>query len=286
MHLHRRPRKGRAGRHAHALSRRRCPGSACSGSIASGTASARGSWRWPSRAPPCARFRSTSFKQLASDPGAGARPSRRWSTPGCWGCRRRSSPTSRRSAPRSWRCTPDERVDIDTNVDARPRPTACLWIDIGSGSVLFDDMATPAFTPAHALFPLTPHSWISRSVRRVRRAGGHARSRTAAIVADDRHLARARRLPRGALRMRVHQQEAGDRRRVRPAAAARRSSRRRRSEAALRRHRIGAARARRATPNEFLRAGRRRAGAAGLRAGRPKPLGIEAKEHPAKPTKA
>ena len=35
-----------------------------------------------------------------------------------------------------------------------------LWIDISSGGVLFDDMATPMFTRRSCPFPLTPHSWI------------------------------------------------------------------------------------------------------------------------------
>jgi ATP-binding cassette subfamily C protein len=34
------------------------------------------------------------------------------------------------------------------------------WIDIWSGSVLFDGMATPTFTGKQVLFPVTPHSWV------------------------------------------------------------------------------------------------------------------------------
>ena len=35
-----------------------------------------------------------------------------------------------------------------------------LWVDIWSGSVLFDDLATPTFSKRRTLFPLTPHSWM------------------------------------------------------------------------------------------------------------------------------
>jgi ATP-binding cassette subfamily C protein len=35
-----------------------------------------------------------------------------------------------------------------------------VWVDIWSGSILFDDMATPVFHHKRALFPVTPDSWI------------------------------------------------------------------------------------------------------------------------------
>jgi ATP-binding cassette subfamily C protein len=37
---------------------------------------------------------------------------------------------------------------------------AVLWVDIWSGSILFNDMATPTFARKRVLFPVTPHSWI------------------------------------------------------------------------------------------------------------------------------
>ncbi len=35
-----------------------------------------------------------------------------------------------------------------------------IWVDIWSGSILFDDMATPVFHHKRALFPVTPDGWI------------------------------------------------------------------------------------------------------------------------------
>jgi len=35
-----------------------------------------------------------------------------------------------------------------------------IWVSVWSGSVLFNDMATPQFAHRYLPFPLTPHSWI------------------------------------------------------------------------------------------------------------------------------
>lgn len=35
-----------------------------------------------------------------------------------------------------------------------------VWVDIWSGSILFDDLATPVFQHKRALFPVTPDTWI------------------------------------------------------------------------------------------------------------------------------
>ena len=37
---------------------------------------------------------------------------------------------------------------------------AVLWVEISSGSVMFDDMSTPTFTRRRLLFPVTADSWI------------------------------------------------------------------------------------------------------------------------------
>ncbi len=52
-----------------------------------------------------------------------------------------------------------ERLEIDSRFRATSGERV-LWIDIWSGSILFDDMATPTFNRRHALFPITPDSWI------------------------------------------------------------------------------------------------------------------------------
>jgi len=52
-----------------------------------------------------------------------------------------------------------QRLEIDSRFRATSGERV-LWIDIWSGSILVDDMATPTFTRRHALFPVTPDSWI------------------------------------------------------------------------------------------------------------------------------
>jgi NHLM bacteriocin system ABC transporter ATP-binding protein len=39
-------------------------------------------------------------------------------------------------------------------------PEGVLWVDIWSGSVLFDEIVVPAFARRHTLFPVTPASWL------------------------------------------------------------------------------------------------------------------------------
>lgn len=52
-----------------------------------------------------------------------------------------------------------KRVDLDRNTKATAAD-GVLWVDITSGSVLFDDMTTPLFTRRSCKFPVTPHSWV------------------------------------------------------------------------------------------------------------------------------
>jgi NHLM bacteriocin system ABC transporter ATP-binding protein len=54
---------------------------------------------------------------------------------------------------------PDQRVDLEKGAKATAAD-GVVWLDITSGSVLFDDMGTPVFTRRSSPFPLTPHSWI------------------------------------------------------------------------------------------------------------------------------
>jgi NHLM bacteriocin system ABC transporter ATP-binding protein len=54
---------------------------------------------------------------------------------------------------------PGERLEISAPFHATSSG-GVVWIDIWSGSILFDDMATPTFDRRHALFPMTPDSWI------------------------------------------------------------------------------------------------------------------------------
>ena len=54
---------------------------------------------------------------------------------------------------------PGKRVELDKKMKATTAD-AVVWIDITSGSVLFNDMVTATFTRRSSLFPLTPHSWI------------------------------------------------------------------------------------------------------------------------------
>jgi NHLM bacteriocin system ABC transporter ATP-binding protein len=57
---------------------------------------------------------------------------------------------------------PGERLDLDEKGRATSS-AGVLWIDVWSGSVMFDDMTTPRFPRRGVLFPVTPDSWI-RSV--------------------------------------------------------------------------------------------------------------------------
>ncbi len=64
-------------------------------------------------------------------------------------------------APRADRTplTPGQHVELDS----KGRATSAggvVWMGLTSGSVLFNDMATPVFTYRDAPFPLTPDSWI------------------------------------------------------------------------------------------------------------------------------
>jgi ATP-binding cassette subfamily C protein len=54
---------------------------------------------------------------------------------------------------------PGRRVELDRKRKATVGD-GVLWVDITSGSVVFDDMATPVFTRRSCKFPLTPHSWV------------------------------------------------------------------------------------------------------------------------------
>src|SRR5581483_2947551 len=55
--------------------------------------------------------------------------------------------------------TAGERAELDSKVRATSG-AGVVWIEIWSGSILFDDMAAPTFTRRTALFPVTPDSWI------------------------------------------------------------------------------------------------------------------------------
>ena len=77
---------------------------------------------------------------------------------------------------------PDQRVDLEKNSTVTSAD-GVLWIDIASGSVLFDDMATPAFTRRTVPFPLTPHSWIQPMSDEFGALSVRPK-RTAAVVAD------------------------------------------------------------------------------------------------------
>jgi NHLM bacteriocin system ABC transporter ATP-binding protein len=54
---------------------------------------------------------------------------------------------------------PGERLDLDEKGRATSAD-GVVWIDVWSGSVMFDDMATPRFPRRGVLFPITPDSWI------------------------------------------------------------------------------------------------------------------------------
>jgi NHLM bacteriocin system ABC transporter ATP-binding protein len=52
-----------------------------------------------------------------------------------------------------------ERLSLDQNSTATSAD-GVVWVGLWSGSVLFNDMATPRFTRRDVLFPLTPQSWV------------------------------------------------------------------------------------------------------------------------------
>jgi NHLM bacteriocin system ABC transporter ATP-binding protein len=52
-----------------------------------------------------------------------------------------------------------ERLEIDRKSKATAAEGA-LWVEISSGGVVFNDMATPVFPRRSTLFPVTPYSWI------------------------------------------------------------------------------------------------------------------------------
>jgi ATP-binding cassette subfamily C protein len=52
-----------------------------------------------------------------------------------------------------------QRVDLTSTTRATAAGEV-LWVEIESGSVLYNDMATPVFTHRSVPFPLTPDSWI------------------------------------------------------------------------------------------------------------------------------
>jgi ATP-binding cassette subfamily C protein len=52
-----------------------------------------------------------------------------------------------------------ERVSLDPATKATSA-AGVVWVKVWSGSVMFDDMATPRFTRRDVFFPLTPQSWI------------------------------------------------------------------------------------------------------------------------------
>lgn len=54
---------------------------------------------------------------------------------------------------------PGVDVTLDSTVRATS-PGGVVWVEIESGGVLFNDMATPVFTHRSVPFPLTPDSWI------------------------------------------------------------------------------------------------------------------------------
>ncbi len=54
---------------------------------------------------------------------------------------------------------PGERVTLDPTMKATSGE-GVVWLNLWSGSVLFNDMATPRFARRDALFPITPKSWI------------------------------------------------------------------------------------------------------------------------------
>lgn len=54
---------------------------------------------------------------------------------------------------------PKQRVDLDSTMRATAGSDV-LWVEMESGSVLFNDMATPVFTHRTVPFPITADSWI------------------------------------------------------------------------------------------------------------------------------
>jgi NHLM bacteriocin system ABC transporter ATP-binding protein len=55
--------------------------------------------------------------------------------------------------------TAKQRVDLDSTARATAAGEV-LWVELESGSVLYNDMATPVFTHRTVPFPITPDSWI------------------------------------------------------------------------------------------------------------------------------
>src|SRR5690606_3978944 len=54
---------------------------------------------------------------------------------------------------------PHVAVELDSSARATS-PGDVIWVEIESGGVLFNDMATPVFAHRSVPFPLTPDSWI------------------------------------------------------------------------------------------------------------------------------
>jgi NHLM bacteriocin system ABC transporter ATP-binding protein len=54
---------------------------------------------------------------------------------------------------------PGQRIELTTQHKATAAEQT-LWVDVWSGSVMFDDMAVPVFTHKRALFPVTVDSWL------------------------------------------------------------------------------------------------------------------------------
>jgi len=51
------------------------------------------------------------------------------------------------------------RVELKTDTKATAAD-GVVWVDVTSGSIMFDDMATPTFSLRRTLFPVTQYSWI------------------------------------------------------------------------------------------------------------------------------
>ncbi|HEV3139684.1 MAG TPA: NHLP bacteriocin export ABC transporter permease/ATPase subunit [Vicinamibacterales bacterium] len=52
-----------------------------------------------------------------------------------------------------------QRVELNTNTKATAAD-GVVWVDVTSGSIMFDDMSTPTFSLRRTLFPVTSYSWI------------------------------------------------------------------------------------------------------------------------------
>ena len=173
---------------------------------------------------------------------------------------------------------PDQRVDLEKNATVTAAD-GVLWIDIASGSVLFDDMATPAFTRQNGPVSADAALVDSADVRRVRRAVGAAET-------DRRDRRGPRPSGRGSTSSTPCSASASSSARSCPRSTStcgcrtRRSSRRRRARPAY--DAIGSVLSSEGeTPNEFRTQGDAEAV---LRACElvAEAVGMEAKEHPAK----